>query len=117
MEFPRIQYGRRTNRRFDYKPRFYDEGKEDLDERVDRARKERDGLNGEQDFEQRIRYAYQRRDLTPSSAVDNARVISRLRVLAIATILGLLFYLLFYTDVIYVIFEAFDNARQDPSSY
>jgi hypothetical protein len=110
MEFPRIQYGRRTNKQFNYIPRVYDPAKEDLDERVQKARAIRDKTNSEEDYAERIRKSYKSRSPVVSSGANKVALVARLRIMMIAVILGLMFYLVFYTDVIYVIFGAFSNA-------
>jgi len=110
MEFRRIEFGRRTNRQFNYTPRYYDETMEDLHERADRARRIRDAEKGDDTHKERIKHAFRARQVPERQGVNQALWISRLRVVVIAVILGLMFYLFFFTDVISTIFEAFSNA-------
>jgi len=110
MEFRRIEFGRRTNRQFNYTPRYYNEAMEDLHDRADRARRIRDAEKGEKTHGERIRQAFKARQVPEREGVNQALWISRLRVVVIAVILGLMFYLFFFTDVISTIFEAFSNA-------
>lgn len=105
-----MEYGRRTNRQFNYVPRYYNEDMEDLHERADLARQVREGKSEPGNYAERIRDGFRLRQQPVSKGMNQARWVSRLRTLAIAFILGLLFYLLFYTDVIYFIFEVFQNA-------
>jgi len=58
MEFRRLDYGRRTNRKFNYKPRYYDEDMEDLHERAERTQKIRDGDNSMESYSERIKHGY-----------------------------------------------------------
>lgn len=91
-------------------PRYYNEDMEDLHERAEQARSIRDGRTEPTNYAERIRDGFRLRQQPVSTGMDQARWISRMRTVAIAVILGLLFYLLFYTDVIYFIFEVFQNA-------
>jgi len=110
MEFRRLDYGRRTNRKFNYKPRYYDEDMEDLHERAERTQKIRDGDNSMESYSERIKHGYRTKQTPEKKEVNQALWISRLRFILIASILGMLLYLFFYTDVINTIFEAFSNA-------
>jgi len=110
MEFRRIEFGRRTNRKFTYTPRYYDEDMEDLHERVERGKKIRDGITEMDTYAERIKHGFRTKQKPAKEGANQALWVSRLRVIVIAAILGMLFYLFFYTDVIIVIFEAFSNA-------
>lgn len=110
MEFRRLEYGRRTNRQFNYTPRYYDEDLDDLHERADRAREIRDAKDENGTHKQRIQHAFRYRQVPGRQGVNQMLWISRLRTVVIAVILGLIMYLFFFTDVISTIFEAFSNA-------
>ncbi|MBI1305106.1 MAG: hypothetical protein GC181_00670 [Bacteroidetes bacterium] len=110
MEIRRIQFGRRANRRFNYIPRYYDEDKEDLENRVNNVRMEVSGNYDPKGFEQRIRDGFNKKSTayqTPYNTINHG---SRIRFLFILITLGLVFYLAFYTKAFGIIFGAFINA-------
>ncbi|MCB9261089.1 MAG: hypothetical protein H6607_01770 [Flavobacteriales bacterium] len=106
MELPRVKIGRRHHKQFNYIPVFYDEDKEDLHNRIEKAKSERDGTV--EGFENRIRMAYKHRDVVP---IDNharkMKLVSQLRVLMFVIVFSMIAYLVFYTNTINIIFEAF----------
>jgi hypothetical protein len=108
MELPRVSYGRRGNKRFNYKPRFYDEDKEDLYNRVEQSLAEKTGNFSAEGSKQRLQAAFKNRS---SQAIDPAaqqqKLASRIRFILIALILGSMAYLVFYTNAFSIIFEAF----------
>ncbi|MCB0734118.1 MAG: hypothetical protein H6608_09115 [Flavobacteriales bacterium] len=109
MDFGRVSFGRRANRRFQYRPRYYDPDKEDLDIRVSRAHMESTGEYNPEGFENRIRQGFQQRSTLYTSEYNVIRQGARIRTILIILALGLVFYLTFYTNAFGVIFEAFYN--------
>ena len=107
MDFGRIQMGRRANKRFNYRPMYYDEDKEELQDRVVKAKMEASGKYEPDGFEERIKNGYKYRSNAYSSSYNVVSSGSRVRFLFILCTLGLLFYLAFYTETFSIIFEAF----------
>jgi hypothetical protein len=106
--------GRVANKRYKYVPRYYDEDKADLEYRVARARKDRDAS---QEAEQllsgghatRMRKAMQFRTDSFNTQYNSMNKFATVRTLIIATLLFIIFYLLFSHDLILRIFDAFYN--------
>jgi hypothetical protein len=109
MEFPRIRFGRTTNRRFNYIPRYYDEDKEEFNERVERARQELEGSNNPDDFAKRMKAGFKKRTKAYNSVYNIDKKGSTLRTIFIAGMLGLIFYLLFSHDIIGKMFGLFER--------
>jgi hypothetical protein len=108
MQLSRIKIGRRGNKRFTYNPRFYDERKEDLGNRVERIRSEVTGNYSAEGSRQRIQTAFKNRGrqiIDPKA--QQLKTVSRIRVILIALVLGSLAYLAFYTKTIDIIFDCF----------
>lgn len=104
--------GRVSNRRFKYVPRFYDEDKEEFEFRVEQARKERDRMQNpdvplEGSHEDRMRKAMEFRTKSYNSEYNAMNKFAGLRRLLIVGILVIIFYLIFSSDVILRIFDAF----------
>lgn len=111
MELPRVSYGRRGNKRFDYKPRYYNEEKEDLLNRIERVKSEASGEYSAEGSKRRLEAAFKNRKSVPVDPnAQQQRLVSRVRILLIALILGTAAYLVFYTNTISIIFEAFKDA-------
>jgi len=110
MELPRVTFGRRGNKRYNYKPRYYDEDKEDLQDRVERAKAEASGNYSAEGSRRRLQSAFKNRKSTPIDPLaQKQKMVSRIRVFLIALVLGAVAYLAFYTNAISIIFEAFNN--------
>lgn len=110
MEFPRITYGRRGHKRFNYKPVFYDADKEDLDNRVERAKAEASGEYSAEGFQKRLEASFRNRQTLPEDPyARQLKSVSRIRYILIVAILGSMAYLVFYTNTISIIFEAFKH--------
>jgi hypothetical protein len=108
MGISSVTPGRRNNKRFSYTPRYFDEAKEDLEYRVERAKREIGEIEGTDGFQERIRKGY-KYGAGPSKVVNTQKAISRVRFMATATILGLIAYLIFYTDTLKIITLAFSK--------
>ena len=110
MEFPRITYGRRGHKRFNYKPVFYDPDKEDLENRVEKAKAEMTGEFDFQGYKKRLEASFRNRQSIPDDPfARQLKMVSRIRFWLIAVVLGSLAYLVFYTNTISIIFEAFKD--------
>ena len=108
MQLSRVKMGRRNNKRFNYRPRYYDEQKEDLQNRVEQITAEVTGNYSAEGSKKRLQSAFKNRGHQPLDASSQQqRLVSRVCFLLIAAILGSLAYLAFYTDTIDVIFEGF----------
>jgi hypothetical protein len=106
--------GRVANKQFKYVPRYYDEDQEDLDYRVARARREKDlsdnpNTPAEGDHKERMRKAMQFRTEAFNTPKNSMNKFAAVRTVIIAAILVLIFYLLFSSDIILRIFDAFYN--------
>lgn len=109
MDFGRTQMGRRTNRRFNYRPMYYDADREDLQDRVKQAEMAAKGEYDPKGFEDRIRRRFRNQGVQ-SNSNHNFISGSKPRLLFIILVIGLMFYLTFYSRAFSVIFEAFYNA-------
>ncbi len=86
-------------KRFEFKPRYYDPQKEDLDRRVARAKREIEAAEKNETREElrhRLRHAW---GLQEHRASLNRT--SNMRIILIAGILFLIFFLLFFTDLLF----------------
>lgn len=99
MIFSKFGFGRTSNRRFNYIPRYYDADKEAFNERVNRTKAEVNGESNIQGFENRIRNGFQFRNRAYNN-VYNSSGKSTLRIALIALILGAIFYLMFNSGLI-----------------
>lgn len=90
MIFSKFGFGKTSNRRFNYIPRYYNAEKEELQERVRRAKEEINETN----YADRIRNGFKHRT-NAYNTVKNPLSMSSVRVLLIAIILGSIFYLMF----------------------
>ncbi len=108
MQLSRVKMGRRGNKRFQYRPRYYDEQREDLEGRIERITSEVTGKYSAEGSKRRLKTAFKNRGHQPlDPTAQQQRLVSRVRVLLIAAILGSLAYLAFYTNTLDVIFEGF----------
>lgn len=108
MQLSRIKMGRRGNKRFQYHPLSYDERKEDLENRKERITSEVTGKYSAEGSKRRLQTAFKNRGHQPiDPSAQQQRLVSRVRVLLIAAVLGSLAYLAFYTDTLDIIFEGF----------
>jgi len=107
MDFGRIQMGRRANKRFNYRPMYYDADKEDLKERVNKAEMSASGKYKTSGFEKRIKHGFKNQAGNYTNQYNVVTSGGRVRLLFIIIVIGLTFYLTFYTRVFSVIFEAF----------
>jgi len=110
MDFGRVQIGRRANKRFNYRPMYYNEDLDDLHTRVKRAEMEKSGEFDANGFKDRIRSGYRNKTGQYSNEYNVVASGAKVRVFFIALALGLLCYLVFYTRTFSTIFEAFYNA-------
>jgi hypothetical protein len=99
MIFSKFGFGKTSNRRFNYIPRYYDADKEAFNERVNRTKAEVNGESNIQGFENRIRNGFQFRNRAYNN-VYNSSGKSTLRIALIALILGAIFYLMFNSGLI-----------------
>lgn len=100
--------GRRGNKRFNYRPRYYDERKEDLENRIERITSEVTGVYSAEGSRKRLETAFKNRGRQPIDAQgQQQKIVYRMRIILIAAILGSLAYLAFYTDTIDIIFQGF----------
>lgn len=99
MIFSKFSFGKTTNRRFNYIPRYYDADKEAFQERVKKSRAEANGEVHTEGYENRIRSGFQQRNRAYNN-VYNTGGKSTLRVALIALILGSIFYLMFSSGLI-----------------
>ncbi len=112
MEFSRVKMGRRNNKRFNYKPRYYDEDRENLHNRKELIKAEVTGDYSAEGSKLRIQTAYKNRGVRPlDPAAQQQRVVSRIRILLIALILGSIAYMVFYTDTLPVIISGFKKIQ------
>ena len=110
MELPRVKMGRRHNKRFNYVPRYYDEDKEDLENRKEKIKAEVTGKYSYEGSRRRLQAGFrngQRESVDPS--MQQLKLVSRIRVLLIVIVLASLAYMVFYTNTISTIFEAFKH--------
>lgn len=88
----------RKPKRFEYTPRYYDERRENLENRITQIKKEMGGTaseyEGKEAFRGRIRSAWNLERERKSISVK-----SNVRVLIIAAILFVAFYIFFYSDL------------------
>lgn len=107
MIFSRFGFGKASNRRFNYVPRYYDADKEEFEQRVDRARRELKGEQKPEDFRERIRQAYDYRSKAYNHVYNNDYKKSIIRRWLIAGLLGAIFYLLITSSLLDRILSAF----------
>jgi hypothetical protein len=108
MQLSRIKIVRRSNKRFQFIPRFYDERSEELENRVERITSEVTGVYSQEGSRRRLATAFKNRGrqaLDPKA--QQMKMVSRVRVLLIAAVLGSVAYLAFFTSTIDIIFEGF----------
>ncbi len=89
----RFLFKQNQPRRFDYKPRFYNERKEQLNARVEAIRKEveaESGVSSEEALRSRMGHAWK------SSSSQKSRLQSNKNVLIIAALLSVIAYLLLF---------------------
>ncbi|HBH05525.1 MAG TPA: hypothetical protein DDX92_02850 [Flavobacteriales bacterium] len=88
----------RKPKRFDYTPRYYDERKENLEQRIAQIKREMDGASPDYDGKDalrgRIRQAWNLEKERKSISWK-----SNVRVFVIAAILFIAFYIFFYSDI------------------
>lgn len=103
MEFPRIPFNRKTHRRFNYQPVYYDPDKEDLEQRVKAAKGESD------DHAENIRRGFRSYDRAYGNRYNQELRKSKIRTYLLVATFAYIFYRLLTSDVILKIFEAFIN--------
>ncbi len=93
------------HRKFNYNPVFYDEAKEDLHARVDDIKREMgEMVHDERSVKENIRRAYKAKKHTERYSNSSANKLYRLRVAAIAIILGVIVYYLWDSNLLEIIF-------------
>lgn len=100
MIFSRFGFGKTSNRRFNFTPRYYDADKEEFDKRVEMARREVGGERSTGDFKDRIRQGFNYRNKAYNNVYNQEHKKSMLRRLLIAGILGAIFYILLSSDLL-----------------
>jgi|SRR5210317_949096 hypothetical protein len=112
MELPRVKMGRRSNKRFNYTPRYFDEEKEDLENRIEKIKAEVTGNYSKEGFEKRLRAGFKNREKEVSDpGAQQALLVSRLRVLLLVVVFSMIAYMVFYTNTIEVIFQGFRQIK------
>ncbi len=104
MIFSKFGFGKTSNRRFNYIPRYYDADKEEFEQRVRRSKEAIDETN----YADRIRHGYKHRS-NAYNTVKNPLSVSSIRVLLIAMVLGTIFYLMFNGGLIDRLFLFFEK--------
>lgn len=106
MEFPRIPYTRRTNRRFNYQPVYFDPEMDDLQHRVNMARGE---TSNEQTYGDNIRRGFRSFGNAHANRYNHELRKSKIRMWLLVLFFGVLAWYVFQSDLIFRIFEAFIN--------
>jgi len=110
MELPRVKYGRRGHKRFNYTPRYYDEDKEDLENRIEKITAEVTGEYSHKGSKRRLETAFKNRSTQPlDPTAQQQKLVSRVRFLLIVIVLTSLAYMVFYTNTFAVIVDGFKN--------
>lgn len=104
MELPRIPFHRKTNRRYNYQPVYYDPNKEDLENRV---RKARGDTNTTSDYAENIRQGFRAQQSMYGNRYNQELKRSRIRTFILIIVFGILVYQLMRSDLILRLFEAF----------
>ena len=60
MQLSRVKMGRRGNKRFQYRPRYYDEQREDLEGRIERITSEVTGKYSAEGSKRRLKTAFKK---------------------------------------------------------
>jgi hypothetical protein len=98
------------HRKFSYTPLYYDEDKEKLHAHVDRIKREMGEMPSDQkSVEENIRRAFREKQGPDRYSANPLAKFYSLRILLIASILGLVFYKLLESDFLVTIFEKFSN--------
>lgn len=105
--------GRVANKRFKYIPRYYDEDRIEFEQNVERARRERDRMEQHEPLahgghEERMRKAMEFRTRAFNTEKNSMNKYASVRTIIIAGILFFIFYLIFSSDIILRIFDAFN---------
>ena len=90
---------------FNFRPRFYDPDKEDLEQREQRIKEEL-GIATERKYDgkshrDRIRGSFRNQGRSASKISEEARKSQRTRLILMIIILALIFYLVFYSDFLF----------------
>jgi hypothetical protein len=100
MIFSRFGFGKTSNRRFNFVPRYYDADKEEFNKRVEMARREVGGEQSTDDLKERIRQGFSYRNKAYNNVYNHEHKKSLLRRMLIAVILGAIFYVLLSSDLL-----------------
>lgn len=104
MELPRIPFNRKTNRRYNYQPVYYDPLKEDLDQRVRKAKGE---TGGSDNYAENIRQGFRAQQNQYGNRYNQELKKSKIRTFVLVIVFAVLVYQLLQSDLILRIFEAF----------
>jgi hypothetical protein len=104
MEFPRIPFHRKTHRRYNYQPIYYDPQKEDLDQRVKMAKGESDN------YAENIRKGFRSYERAYGNRYNEELRKSKIRTYILVAAFSYLFYRIFTSEIILKVFEAFIDA-------
>lgn len=90
-------------KQFNYRPRFYDPGKEELQDRERKIKREM-GIVDEEEagkpFSPGIKGQFRNTDGWKSKSSEDARRAQNTRLIMLIVILALVFYLFFYSDIL-----------------
>ncbi|MDA8886017.1 hypothetical protein N9I68_00380 [Bacteroidia bacterium] len=93
------------HRKFNYNPVFYDEAKDELHSRVDDIKREMGELTSSSDsVKDNIRRAYKSKQVNTRYGTAPSQKLYSLRIAIIAIILGLIFYYLWDSNLLEIIF-------------
>lgn len=106
MELPRIPFNRKTNRRYNYQPVYYDPLKEDLDQRVRKAKGE---SGNPEDYAENIRQGFRAQQNQYGNRYNQELKKSKIRTILLVMVFSVLVYQILQSDLILRIFEAFAN--------
>lgn len=98
------------HRKFNYTPAYYDEAKEELHARVDDIKREMgETVHTQDSVEQNIRRAYKAKQTNNRYGTAPGQKLYTLRIAAIAIILTVIFYYLWNSNLLKIIFEGLSN--------
>jgi len=96
------------HRKFNYMPVFYDEAKEELHARVDDIKREMgEEVHTKESVKENIRRAYKAKQTNNRYGTIKSNNLYTLRIVAIASILTVIFYYLWDSNLLKIIFEGF----------
>lgn len=94
-----------NSKQFNIRPRFYDPDKEERDDRVQRIKEELgivdEKKDGEKPYRPRIKGQFRNQDAWQAKSSEPARRSQNKRLLYLFVILALIFYLFFYSDILF----------------